>query len=365
MKIANNVLAFAGEANITVYEKFQDYMRHYRATQGEKVSFNNELDFNEKEIKMNEILRSEVERVSGISLSTSGVNEASLASNPQVVWATFAVIGAMIDAVIPEVLITNVGLYADIRFGGFGDSFAFDVKPRDLFVVSKHGKAKRTAEVHKQFRGQVTILAELREISTQVSMFKVLCGTESLAEFVMKAVTSIETAMAIDCYTAFNTAMGNLPTTPVNGELKVTGYSQDSLIKLAQRVTAYNGGQKAIIVGTQLALQNVLPSDANYRYDVQSDYVKIGYIQTAFGYDLMVLPQVADWKEPFKTVLNDERLYIVSPGAQKMVKLVIEGSTLSHVDGTYANANLTQNATITKMWGTGVATNGVAALIEL
>jgi len=159
--------------------------------------------------------------------------------------------------------------------------------------------------------------------------------------------------------------MGNLPTTPVNGELKVTGYSQDSLIKLAQRVTAYNGGQKAIIVGTQLALQNVLPSDANYRYDVQSDYVKIGYIQTAFGYDLMVLPQVADWKEPFKTVLNDERLYIVSPGAQKMVKLVIEGSTLSHVDGTYANANLTQNATITKMWGTGVATNGVAALIEL
>jgi hypothetical protein len=112
-------------------------------------------------------------------------------------------------------------------------------------------------------------------------------------------------------------------------------------------------------------LQNVLPADANYRYDIQSDFVKVGYIQTAFGYDLMVLPQVADWKNPFKLALDNKRLYIVSPGAQKIIKLCIEGSTISNVDGTFANANLTQNATIKKFWGTGVATNAVAALILL
>lgn len=363
--IPNNVLAFAGEANKSVYECFQDYFRHYRATQGEKVGYNADVDFATKEAKMNEKLVQEVERVSGISFSNSGVDMANLASNPTVVWATFAVIGAMIDAVLPETLIDSIGLYTDVRFGGFGDSFAFDVAPRDLFVVSKHGKAKRTAEVHKQFKGQVTIIPEMREITTQVSMYKVLCGKESLAEFVMKCVRSIETQMSLDCYTAFNTAMTALPTTPVNGELKATGYSQDTLIEFAQKVTAYNGGNKAVIVGTQLALQNVLPSDANYRYDIQSDYVKVGYIRTAFGYDLMVLPQVADWKEPFKLALSNTRIYIVSPGAQKLIKLCIEGSTISNVDGTFANANLTQNATIKKFWGTGVATNAVAALIEL
>lgn len=362
--IPNNVLAFAGEANKSVYEKFQDYFRHYRATQGEKVSYNTELDFASKEAKMNEILKEEIERVSGVSFS-AGLNEATLASNPQVVWATFAVVGAMVDAVLPETLMDSIGVYTDIRFGGFGDSFAFDVAPRDLFVVSKHGKAKRHAEVHKQFKGQVTIVPEMREITTQVSLYKVLSGKESLAEFVMKAVRSIETQMSLDCYTAFDTAMGSLPTTPVGGELKATGYDQSTLIDFAQKVTAYNGGNKAVIVGTQLALQNVLPSDANYRYDLQSDYVKIGYVRTAFGYDLMVLPQVANWKEPFKMAIDNNRIYIVSPGAQKLVKLCVEGSTLSNVDGTFANANLTQNATLMKFWGTGVATNAIAGLIEV
>ena len=362
--IPNNVLAFAGEANKSAYEKFQDYFRHYRALNGEKVSYSDEADFATKEAKMNETLKAEVERISGVSFSTE-INEAVLASNPQVVWATFAVIGAMIDAVLPETMIDSVGMYTDVRFGGFGDSFAFDVSPRDLFVVSKHGKAKRHAEVHKQFKGQVTIIPELREITTQVSLYKVLAGKESLADFVMRCIRSIETQMSVDCYTAFNTAMTALPTTPVNGELKATGYDQTTLVEFAQRVSAWNGGARAIIVGTQLALQNILPADANYRYDLQSDYVKVGYIRTAFGYDIMSLPQVADWKEPFKLALDNNRLYIVSPGAQKIIKLCIEGSTLSNVDGTFANANLTQNATIMKFWGTGVATNAVAAMIEI
>ncbi len=130
-----------------------------------------------------------------------------------------------------KLLVDSIGMYTDVRFGGFGDSFAFDVAPRDLFVVSKHGHAKRTAEVHKQFKGQVTIVPELREITTQVSLYKVLAGKESLADFVMRCVRSIETQMSIDCYKAFDAAMTNLPTTPVNGQLKATGYDQSTLVR--------------------------------------------------------------------------------------------------------------------------------------
>jgi hypothetical protein len=45
---------------------------------------------------------------------------------------------------------------------------------------------------------------------------------------------------------------------------------------------------------------------------------------------------------------------VVSPSAQKILKLVIEGSTMSTVDQPFANANLTQAATIYKSWGTAV-----------
>jgi len=59
----------------------------------------------------------------------------------------------------------------------------------------------------------------------------------------------------------------------------------------------------------------------------------------------MSIPQIADWTSPFKLLLDDTRLYVVSPSANKIVKLVLEGSTMSNVDAPFANANLTQNAT--------------------
>ena len=79
----------------------------------------------------------------------------------------------------------------------------------------------------------------------------------------------------------------------------------------------------------------------------------------------MSLPQVADIATPFKLLLDDTRLYVVSPSAQKILKLVIEGSTMSTVDQPFQNANLTQAATIFKSWGTAVSTNSIAGLIAL
>lgn len=162
---------------------------------------------------------------------------------------------------------------------------------------------------------------------------------ESLAEFVSKVIRSIESEIARDTYITFNTAMSNLGTTG-NTKLLYAGYSQSDLITLAQKVSAWNGGQKAVIVGTPVALLSVLPADANYRYDLQSDYVKLGYISNMGSYDIMAIPQIADWANPYTLLLDDTRLYVVSPSANKLVKLVVEGSTMSNVDQPFASANL-------------------------
>jgi hypothetical protein len=271
----------------------------------------------------------------------------------------------MIDMVLPDTIIESIGSYTDVKSGDWGDSFSFDITPRDLFVVSKQGRDRRTTELRKQYKGQVTVVPEPRQLSVSVSLYRVLAGKESLAEFVAKVVRSLESQMTVDVYNTFATAMAALPTSPANTALQVTGYTQPSLVALAQRIGAWNGGNQPIIMGTRLALANIVPANANYRYDIESDYVKIGYIRTISGYDIMMLPQVAAWNTPFATVIDDSKLWIVSPSASKLVKLCLEGSTLSNVSTTFQNANLTQSASITKSYGTAIATSAIAGVIAL
>jgi hypothetical protein len=110
---------------------------------------------------------------------------------------------------------------------------------------------------------------------------------------------------------------------------------------------------------------DVLPDDGNYRYDLESDYVKIGHVKTFSGFDVMVLDQFADWSTPFSTLLNDANLYVLSPSVNKLLKLVVEGSTLSNVTAPFDNSNLTQNATFIKSWKAAVVTNAVAGLMTV
>ena len=86
--------------------------------------------------------------------------------------------------------------------------------------------------------------------------------------------------MMFDAYNAFATATGAL-----TGNLSVTNYSEESLIKLCETVTAYNNGRKAVIIGTPVALKSVLPSNSNYRYLflLDDEYVKLGALQQFNG----------------------------------------------------------------------------------
>jgi hypothetical protein len=93
--------------------------------------------------------------------------------------------------------------------------------------------------------------------------------------------------------------------------------------------------------------------------------VKVGYLRNFQNTDIMVLPQIADWATPFGLKLSDTTIWLVSPSSQKLVKAVIEGTTLARTDVPDANANLMQTSTLFKSWKVGVATNAVGATITL
>ncbi len=93
--------------------------------------------------------------------------------------------------------------------------------------------------------------------------------------------------------------------------------------------------------------------------------MKVGYLRNFQGTDIVVLPQLANYSTPFALKLSDSYIWILSPSSNKLIKVVLEGSTLAYSDDTYANANLTQTSTIQKSFGVGVATNAVAGVISL
>jgi len=373
LRIPLHVKEFASQRP-ELFEQFMDYWRHYRFQETKDAKYEYQktrkdgsvITFEEKEAEMHETLMAEVNLRAGfIAGQTDGMSAEALSTMPTLRWAAFAIVGMLIDVAIPDVIIDSIGLYTEVRNAGFGDSFAFDIMPRDLWTVSKHGRAQRHAEVQKQHSGQVTIIPENRELTVQVSLYKVLAGKESLARFVSKAILSLEAELTKDVYTVFNTAMAALATSPAATALQVTGWTLDSFLGLAEKVSAWNGGAKPILVGTPRALASVLPNDVNYRYDIDSEFVKIGYMRTISGYDIMSLPQVANYTTPFEVVLTNERLYVISPGVDKLVKLGLEGSTTSHVDAVNSNANLTINATFNKSWGAAIATSAIAGTIDI
>lgn len=367
-KLQNDIVMFAqaNSLDINMYDRAKDLYRNKKSIDGNtKVSFDASIPFDVKEAKLEAEMRTAVSKMSGVSFDEISKNPAAFATNPMVNWATFAVVGSVIDAILPDALIDSVGIYSDIRIVGYGDSASFEIKPRDLFTVSVAGRGKRQAELHRQYSGTQTIVPVNHEVSVYVSLYRVLAGIDSLADFMMKVAKSIEYEMNYEIYDAFATAMNGLPTTPANTSLSVAGYSQAAFVALAQKVTAWNQGNKAVAIGTQTALATVLPSNANYRYMLDSDYAKIGYVPNIFGVDLIVLPQMADYTNPFALKLDDTKIYMVSPSTDKPIKVVLGGDTLAYTSGTYDHANLMQTGSLQKQWGISAITNSVAGQITL
>ena len=352
----------------TTSEAFRDYMFHYlsEVEKKEGYAYNHEVSFSEKEALINKAILADIEKVAGVSLAMENIDPAVMANHPNIRFASFAVVGQLIDQIVPEVIDKSIGLYTDTQFGNFGDSFRFDVEPNDLFFVSKAGRDQRTVEFQRQFNGTQYIIPENRAITVYVNLFRVLCGMDSLAKFVMKAILSVEAQITKEVYQAMDAAMLALPTSPVGGELKITAAGgvvpKADAIALAERVTAYNGGAQAVFVGTKVALSHIFPAaESGFRYTDAG----IAYFRNTWGIDTMEIRQVADWTHKYKLALDDTHIYVVSPAAQKLVKLCYEGATLSNTVPAYDAANKTEATTLNKSWGIGIATNAVAGLIVL
>lgn len=361
-KLPMHVLQFAGENN-TVYDSFRDYFLTYMGEVEGKDwgSYDKTLTFAEKDAQMHKKLMSEINRVSGQTIS-GGMTVEQFSTNPMVKWATFAVTNMMIDAIIPDTIIKSIGIYTDIKTVGMGGVAQFDIKPNSLYTVSEGSNARRTTFKTKDFKTSKSLAPVNHTITVEVSLYKVLAGEESLAEYVRKAVISMEQEMSVDAYDALTSLVtnANFPST-----LKKTGFSVANVLDVCQTVSAYNRS-KAVIMGTTKALSNVLPDSAKgYRINTPSEAMSIQLIKNFYEYDILAIPQIATGKSDYSLALDDTKLYIVSPSTDKLVKGVIEGSTLSYERVAQDNANLTSTQTLNKRYVFEAVSNSKMGIITL
>jgi hypothetical protein len=361
-KLTNSILTFTAGSDERK-NAYIDFVEYYNTYKDNKAS-NEGVSFNEMNEKMLAFFTDEVIKMSGKNPENYG-DMAQFCNTTDVKEAAFAIVGMITDLIIPDALMKDLGYICEIKNGAWGETLKVVLKPRDLFVVSKGGRNRRTYDIVRQFSGERTVVAEQRGITVGISLYDVLTGRTSLAEFVSKAVQSIETEMRYDIYDAFAAFMATLPATAGAGQLRISGYTQDSAIALAQKIQAWNGGAKAIFLGTKLALSKILPASTNYRFALGDEYVKLGHLRELFGFDCIELEQIADYTTEFAVKLPDNRIFILSPGVDKMVKVFVEGSTLANTSDAYAHANLQQDATLYKSYGIGTFSSAIAGLIEL
>ena len=320
MPMMESLVTFTGgnEKALDTYKGMRDYYFHYMsAVEGKKGygDFDASVSLDEKEEKMHKALLAEVERVSGCPRGDMPFEAWSM--SPQVKWATFAVVGAMIDAVLPDTIIKSIGIYTDIHTVGFGETLEFEVQPNSIFTVSESAEANRKGFNKKQFAINETLRAVNHQITVQTQLYKVLSGKENLARFVRKAVISVETKMNLDAYNTLANLVANVN---FPAALKVTGYSADDAITLAQTVEAYNNGAKVSFIGTKKAIYQMLPdASKGYRMITDASNPQINIVRGIFDWDIIELPQVATGIG-YGLALDDHKVYVMSTGAEKIIK---------------------------------------------
>lgn len=348
MSMPNEVVQFAqtNGGNTDFYVAFQDYY------------FNRDKMDSEKHDKLQNAFFAEIIAKSGVS--RDGLTTEAWVSHPSVQWASFAVVDATVNAILPQVLTPAFGLFTDFRFVSLGDVVKFKIMPNQFFTVSKGGTGERTIHRQKDFAQDIIVAPVEHIVTVYTDMYRVLAGKEDIADFVARVVLAIEQAMYSDALNALMTGLNNLPT----GTYKISGaFDMKTLVKMAETVQVYNAGVRPVIAGSATALMHVLPdSTLGYRGNYDANGGSIELIKNVYGYDVIKMNNAA--AQGGGLVLPDNKIFVVSPAQDKLVKAVVSNA-LTNSNQFYDNADLTSDYTTRKMWEFVYASAAKAGVYEI
>ena len=364
-----NVLNFS--RNVAESEPLKDIVnagvelvRHYQFENkiGEKHSqyaqFAKGASYEEKNQIFNDSFSKAIASLSG--LGSVGLTEFQFRNNPVVQTLTYAVVSQILDIILPQTILDNFYRLAEVKNVGWGDSLVFKVPSRNIFEVSKVSHGVRKGKRQRLGTSDITINPVMHEVTIYEEFYRIASGKTDFGMYVSNVAIAFETKITTDIYSSLYDSYSSLGT-----EYKVNAaFAQEDFIQLVQRVKAANRGAQTICLGSKVALGNILPDNNNLKLGLGQEYIKMGYLASAFGVDFLELDQrITPNTDDF--AINNTDLYVISLGMDKPVKVGFEGETVIKANNFGDNADLSMEHTILKAYEAKVATSAKYGIYRL
>ena len=237
-----------------------------------------------------------------------------------------------IDTVMPKNVIDALSAFAEVKTVGQGEKAMFKRKlgrQRAKKFLTQVG----LSGVYETFRldsETFTVSAHAVGGGATIDFERMLDGAEDLAECVNIVTEGLPNAVYVEVQRALIAAAANMPTTNIYSG----GWSAAEMVSLMNVVRAY--GSPVIFAAPEfisaMGPDAIVPAIANAAQAVYSpkdieaihDY---GFIRVFRGAPIVEIPQSFIDETNTETYVNPRFAYIMPGGAEKVVKVVLEGAT--------------------------------------
>lgn len=276
------------------------------------------------------------------------------------IFASMAILDSVIAAIIPTTILPQFGIFSEFKPLGYGDTLKFTVKPNTMYTISVGANGERKALRQRKFAKDIYATPVTHIVTVYENWLNVLADKTQFGDFAQWVIVSMEQKMFADAVLALNTGLNAI----VDPELKVTGaFDMKTLVKMCEKVKALNGGAQPVIAGSATALLNVLPdSTSGYRMNIDGQRPGIELVRSIIGYNVMVMDNAVN--ADGELVLDDKRVYVVSPAQDKLLKGGIT-TALSNTSDYFDNADITKDFTYRRGWVFEFAGSAKAGIYDI
>lgn len=247
------------------------------------------------------------------------------------------------DEIVPAKVIDAIGMFAEVQVVPQGQKALFKVSPVGRNRARKFLTQVGLSGVYETFRLDAkTFELGGHAVGGAITMDfeRFLDGAESLVELMNVLTEGLADAVFIEVQKALVNAI-NAGTRPNANKVSVNGFNGAAMFKLISTVKAY--GSNAVIFATpefvaEMGADAIVPITAYgspaaagiqgvyHPQDIDAIH-NTGYINLFRGTPIVQIPQSFVDENNVKTWINPRFAYVLPAGKEKIVKVVIEGST--------------------------------------
>lgn len=273
----------------------------------------------------------------------------------------FSLIEDTIDDVLPRKVMEQYSMFADVKVFGQGDKPVFTqrvttaAKRRAKQFITKVGLAGRY-EVFKLDGRSYEIPTEAYGGAAQIGFEEFLDGRVNFADVLDIVMEGLDEAIYKEIEKSLKAAVTNLQAANKKTETTFVEKSMDDLLSIADSY-----GRSAIYCTFEFAA--TMKPDKEWASDAHKNQMWAnGYITDYKGHNVIVLPQSYEDETNAVKVIDPSHCYIIPTGAEKPVKIAIEGQTAVRE---LENEDWSREVQVYKKLGVGaVITNNICVYIN-